>query len=406
MSKKYPWTRIAAIIASVIVILYMTYNAFAYTYSPVTTLRLTEEASFEQTFEFKGFVLRDEKAVDSSYGGTVISLANDGKRVAKGDQIAISCADESDASIYTRLQTAKEEYARLSNLNNQNGVNELNSEKLNEEIKDAYSVVMDDIFSDNYSNLSTSIELYNDKCATKQIMSDGSIDLSETLTALDEEIKSLESENIKYTQVEAPGSGYYINNLDGYETSLNYEEVMSLTAKQITDAVESEPQKVSSNLGKLVGSYLWYIVGVVDAEHSQSFPEGKKITVNFPDDGLKDVKMTVESAVAEDGKITVILSSNLMNETLANMRIENVEVVEKSYSGYKIPVKAVRFDEENNSGVYVLRGKIISFISVEIIHSEEDYVIVSSSKSSGSGLSLYDDVITKGRDIYDGKVIN
>lgn len=403
MSKKYTWV---AVVLSVIVVMYMTYNAFAYTYSPVSTERLTEEAQYEQTFEFTGFVIRNEKAIESASGGTVISLANDGKRVAKGDCIAISCADENDASVYTRLESAKEEFSRLSTLNNQNGVNELNSEKLNEEIKSAYNDVMDDILSDNYQNIAQSIEIFNDKSATKQIMSDGSIDLSEKLTSLEDEIESLEGENIKYTEIKAPSSGYYINNLDGYETALNYEEVFSLSAEQITKAIESKPQESSANSGKLVSSYLWYIAGVVDAEHSKDFPVGKNITVNFPDEGLADLKMKVESAENIDGKITVILSSTLMNETLANMRIENVQVVEESYSGYKIPVKAVRFDEENNSGVYVLRGKIISFIAVEIIYSEEDYVLVSSSKSKGSGLTLYDDVIIKGRDLYDGKVIN
>ena len=85
---------------------------------------------------------------------------------------------------------------------------------------------------------------------------------------------------------------------------------------------------------------------------------------------------------------------------------ENVEIVEQSYSGYKIPSNAIRFNKENNSGVYVLRGKIISFIEVEILYSQEEYVIVSASRTGGRGLKLYDDVVIKGRDVYDGKVIN
>ncbi len=406
MGKQYSWQRIVAVILSVIVILYMSYNAFAYTYSPVTTDRLTEEAQLKQTFEFTGFVVRDEKAVSAASGGTVISLANDGKRVAKGDCIAISCADDGDAAVYTRLEAAKAEFARLSVLNNPNGVNALNSEKLNEEIRSAYGSIMDNILSGNYTSLPENIEIFNDKSATKQILSQGSIDLSEKLISLEEEIKNLESENIKYTQIQAPGSGYYINNLDGYETTVNYDEVSALTNEQISAAIQAKPQKISSNLGKLVNSYKWYIVGLVETDHSKDFPAGKNITVNFPENGLEDIKMKVESAESVNGKLKVTLSSTLMNETLANMRIETVQVVEKSYTGYKIPVKAIRFDKENNSGVYVLRGKIITFINVEIIHSQEEYVIVSSSKSSGSGLSLYDDVIIKGRDLYDGKVIN
>ena len=406
MDKNQPWTKIIAVILSVIVIAYMTYNAFAYTYSPVTTERLTEEASIERTFDFKGFVLRDETAISSQSGGTSISLAVDGTRVAKGDCIAISCANNDDASAYTRLKAAKEEYNRLVTLNNQNGVNELSSEKLNDEIQTAYGDILNKIFQNDFSTVSKSVEEFNNKSATRQIMSEGSIDLSDAITTLKEEIDSLESKNVKYTEVEAPASGYYINNLDGYETTLNYAEADKLTIEQIEKAVEAEPSEAASASGKLVSSYLWYLAGVVDTKHTKSFPVGKNIIVNFPDEGLEKVSMKVESAEAVNGKLKVILSSTLMNETLANMRIENVEIVEQSYSGYKIPSNAIRFNKENNSGVYVLRGKIISFIEVEILYSQEEYVIVSASRTGGRGLKLYDDVVIKGRDVYDGKVIN
>lgn len=406
MDKNQPWTKIIAVILSVIVIAYMTYNAFAYTYSPVTTERLTEEASIERTFDFKGFVLRDETAISSQSGGTSISLAVDGTRVAKGDCIAISCANNDDASVYTRLKAAKEEYNRLVTLNNQNGVNELSSEKLNDEIQTAYGDILNKIFQNDFSTVSKSVEEFNNKSATRQIMSEGSIDLSDAITTLKEEIDSLESKNVKYTEVEAPASGYYINNLDGYETTLNYAEADKLTIEQIEKAVEAEPSEAAFASGKLVSSYLWYLAGVVDTKHTKSFPVGKNIIVNFPDEGLENVSMKVESAEAVNGKLKVILSSTLMNETLANMRIENVEIVEQSYSGYKIPSNAIRFDKENHSGVYVLRGKIISFIEVEILYSQEEYVIVSASRTGGRGLKLYDDVVIKGRDVYDGKVIN
>lgn len=406
MDKNQPWTKIIAVILSVIVIAYMTYNAFAYTYSPVTTERLTEEASIERTFDFKGFVLRDETAISSQSGGTSISLAVDGTRVAKGDCIAISCANNDDASVYTRLKAAKEEYNRLVTLNNQNGVNELSSEKLNDEIQTAYGDILNKIFQNDFSTVSKSVEEFNNKSATRQIMSEGSIDLSDAITTLKEEIDSLESKNVKYTEVEAPASGYYINNLDGYETTLNYAEADKLTIEQIEKAVEAEPSEAASASGKLVSSYLWYLAGVVDTKHTKSFPVGKNIIVNFPDEGLENVSMKVESAEAVNGKLKVILSSTLMNETLANMRIENVEIVEQSYSGYKIPSNAIRFNKENHSGVYVLRGKIISFIEVEILYSQEEYVIVSASRTGGRGLKLYDDVVITGRDVYDGKVIN
>lgn len=405
MNQKKKWTGIVAVILCVIVLAYMTYNAFAYTYSPVATERLIEQVSHEQIFEFDGFVLRDETTIKASVGGTTISLATDGTRVAKGDCIAISCANKDDATAYTQLKAAKEEYNRLLTLNNQSGVNELSAEKLNEEIYNSYNEILDKIFINDFISLSRSVEVFNNKSATKQILSEGSLNLTETITSLKENIDALESKSISHTEVEAPASGYYINNLDGYETTLNYHEVENLTIGQIEKALKAEPTEISSGHGKLVSSYRWYIAGVVEAKYTKSFPVGKTITINFPNEGLKNISMKVVKAEAENGKLKVILSSTLMDETFANMRIEKVEVVEHSYEGYKIPSESIRFNEANKSGVYVLRGKIISFIEVEILYTEKDYVIVSAAKADGKGLTLYDEVITKGKDLYDGKVI-
>ena len=116
--------------------------------------------------------------------------------------------------------------------------------------------------------------------------------------------------------------------------------------------------------------------------------------------------MLVEKADTQGDKMTVVLSCSLMDETFANMRTEDMQIVTKSHMGYRVPSNVIRFDENNNTGIYVLRGKIITFIPVEIIYTEDDFAIISSSSSNGKSVRLYDEVIIKGKDLEDGKVIN
>lgn len=385
----------------------MAYNAFAYSFSPVSTITLMEKEDFEETFEFNGFIVRDEKEIQGSGSGAVIPLVRDGKRVAKGDSIAVICNNEEDASVYKQLENAKEELARYQNLNNSDdGMKDLSAVKLNTDITAAYNQIMDCVASENFDLLDESIEEYNDKSAVRQILTNGSIDVSKQMTALDKEIKSLSSKNVSASPVSAPDSGYYINSVDGYENTIKYENVTSLKAKDINNALESSPaEKKSNSLGKLVGSYRWYIVGTLSKEYSTEFaPEGK-VTVNFPDSGIKDIQMDVVSIKTEGDSIVVVLSCDLMNETYANMRMGTVQVVTKSGTGFKVPESAVRFDEDNKSGIYVLRGKIITFVYAEILYSDGENVIVDSSDANGGGIALYDEVVTKGKDIEDGKVI-
>lgn len=407
MKRKIPWFQITSVVLSIIVISYIVYNAFAYSYSPIDTQRLTEETTIEETIDFKGFALRDEKIIDTSASGTVIPLAHDGKRVANGDDIAVVCQNDDQAAAYTKLESLKQELERYKNINDPDGTQELSADKLNTKISDAYDDIMDAVTTGTYDELSDALTAYADKCATKQILTEGSIDLSAKLTSLESEIAALTAQNINYSSVKAPKSGYYINTIDGYESTLSYKDVLSLTSQQIESALNAEPAAVSGNsLGKIVESYKWYIVGETESQNSSYFKNGAKITVNFPKEGVNHVTMLVEKAAMQGDKMTVVLSCSLMDETFANMRTEDMQIVTKSHTGYRVPSNVIRFDEDNNTGIYVLRGKIITFIPVEIIYTEDDFAIISSSSSNGKSVRLYDEVIIKGKELEDGKVIN
>lgn len=407
MKRKIPWFQITSVVLSIIVISYIVYNAFAYSYSPIDTQRLTEETTIEETIDFKGFALRDEKIIDTSASGTVIPLAHDGKRVVNGDDIAVVCQNDDQAAAYTKLESLKHELERYKNINDPDGTQELSADKLNTKISDAYDDIMDAVTTGAYDELPDALTAYADKCATKQILTDGSIDLSAKLTSLENEIAALTAQNINYSSVKAPKSGYYINTIDGYESALSYKDALSLTSQQIESALNAEPAAVSGNsLGKIVESYKWYIVGETENQNSSYFKNGAKITVNFPKEGVNHVTMLVEKADTQGDKMTVVLSCSLMDETFANMRTEDMQIVTKSHTGYRVPSNVIRFDEDNNTGIYVLRGKIITFIPVEIIYTEDDFAIISSSSSNGKSVRLYDEVIIKGKDLEDGKVIN
>ena len=407
MKRKIPWFQITSVVLSIIVISYIVYNAFAYSYSPIDTQRLTEETTIEETIDFKGFALRDEKIIDTSASGTVIPLAHDGKRVANGDDIAVVCQNDDQAAAYTKLESLKQELERYKNINDPDGTQELSADKLNTKISDAYDDIMDAVTTGAYDELPDALTAYADKCATKQILTEGSIDLSAKLTSLENEIATLTAQNINYSSVKAPKSGYYINTIDGYESALSYKDALSLTSQQIESALNAEPAAVSGNsLGKIVESYKWYIVGETESQNSSYFKNSAKITVNFPKEGVNHVTMLVEKADTQGDKMTVVLSCSLMDETFANMRTEDMQIVTKSHTGYRVPSNVIRFDEDNNTGIYVLRGKIITFIPVEIIYTEDDFAIISSSSSNGKSVRLYDEVIIKGKDLEDGKVIN
>ena len=155
--------------------------------------------------------------------------------------------------------------------------------------------------------------------------------------------------------------------------------------------------------------------------------------MNIPEYGYENVTVVVEHISAEkDGKIAVALSCNAMNETYANMRIENVELVVNEYTGFKVKTSAIhtydpskemttdnKSDEttqttnttakpENITVVYILRANVMNARRVEVIYTDGDYSIVKSNSESSQGIKpirRYDEVIVKGRDLRNGRSI-
>ena len=112
-----------------------------------------------------------------------------------------------------------------------------------------------------------------------------------------------------------------------------------------------------------------------------------------------------------------------MNEELANMRIEDVELIFSTVRGYKIPSSAVR-EVDGVKGVYILRSSLVNFREINIVWSEDDYVITAPPEQPDtsdmtpeevekvldslpkSEVEQYDEIIVKGKDLYDGKTIS
>ncbi len=388
----------------------------------------------QDVIELDAFIVRDERYLDGDAKGTVVPLVSDGDRVASSDAVARVCAKEQDAADYAELEEARNLRERYVRLNEQTELDALDMQKLNSDIDKAYTKLLEITNSRDYLSLSESIMQLEDCLASKQVLRDGNIDLSEKIAQLDKRIGELEAKNISARDVLAPVSGYYISNLDGYETTVRYDDVKNLSVSVVDSALESKSVSVAGKLGKIVSSYKWYIVANIDSKYSKIIDIGDSMKINLPEYGYKNVKVIVEQLSPEhDGKIAIALSCNVMNETYANMRVENVELVIKEYEGYRVKTSAIHTytpepetaqpgdveqttepstsatqTEEKISVVYIIRGTVMNARRVEIIYTDGDYSIVSKDTESALGIKPirhYDEVIVKGRNLKNGRSI-
>ena len=182
-------------------------------------------------------------------------------------------------------------------------------------------------------------------------------------------------------------------------------------------------------MGKIVASYKWYIIANIDSKYSKLIEIGDSLKVNIPEYGYENVTVIVEYLSGEkDGKIAIGLSCNVMNETYANMRVENIELVMEEHTGYRVKTSAIHSydpskEEDTNKNsdgdettskpeiitvVYILRGNVMNARRVEIIFTDGEYSIVKNDSKSSQGIrpiQRYDEVIVKGRDLKNGRSI-
>ena len=57
-------------------------------------------------------------------------------------------------------------------------------------------------------------------------------------------------------------------------------------------------------------------------------------------------------------------------------------------------------------GVYVVNGMQINFVPVEMLYSNDEFIICKKQIETGDTVKLYDQVVVKGKKLYDGKIIS
>ena len=80
-------------------------------------------------------------------------------------------------------------------------------------------------------------------------------------------------------------------------------------------------------------------------------------------------------------------------------------IVDQEYSGLKVPTKAIRF-VDGKTGVFVISGMTLKFVTVDVLYRTDEYIICDKKASNESVLRLYDEVVVKGKKLYDGKIID
>lgn len=410
-AKRKKMTYVYAVLA-VLVVVVCIYQIIKINYSPVET-----EVAFERTVSnavtTQGFIVRDETYVKADAVGTLVPLVTDGKRVARGDDVAVVFNSEASARNYAKIRALEADIAYFESLKNKIGIQTSDVEAMDARVYDACEQYILGMQSGNVEGYAAYEDAVCEAITSRQLSTGTVIDPTEKLQALKAELAALQAQSGGFVTVKADNPGYYIGHVDGYETAFDYEKAKTATGDEIHALLSATPtptEALQNCMGKLVDSFNWYLLCVIDSQSAASLSSGSHITVEFPLSSAEAISAEVVSVQnAGSDSAAVVLRSNLMNPQYAGLRKEQIRLVLQNFTGYRVNNKAIR-EVDGQKGVYILSGNIMKFRKVEIAYSDETYsVCVTPKDENGNPLSgyvsLYDEIIVEGTDLYDGKIL-
>lgn len=399
---------IAIIVVVALIFTYVFYECYTATNVDVETITAVNSTVYE-SIDTKALVIRDEKVINTNANGVTVAGAEDGEKVKQGGIVAMTFSSEENAKEYSTLEDLHAELDYYIDLESKSAGVATDIATVDRDIQDDVNEYIRTVNSNSFDNLSDCANDLNDKLTRRQMIIGETVDFSAVKSELENQINNINTTACQPTAyVKSEESGVFSSYTDGLETAFDYNKVTDLDVNTLNSYIEqaSQPSQSSNSFGKLITSYKWYFCAVVDADDVQKINNGGVLNVTLKDSD-KIIECTVESGAdvqPGDSQTVLILSSSQLDSEISSMRLEDIEIRYNEHTGFKIPSSAIHIDEDGNKCVYALVANQVAERTGNIIYSTKDYVIFESGSSEENSIRYYDQIITKGKDLYDGKV--
>ena len=400
--------KVSAFFLSAFLLVYAGYQIWRFFYNPYST-EIAVNFSVSESLHVNGIAVRTETIIEDDYDGSISYVFQDAEKVLKNKILAYTHASNDTVNKIAILEDLEKELDLLKEANN--NVSQLygSSEYINTQLGSAVSDFSESITKNDLSGLSD--------VKNKLLLS---LNKKNALVGnenhFDERIASLESDyNTLREQIDAdasgtitsPKTGYFISEIDGFESLIDKESLFEKSVSEIEDIIKTEVVPMEQKIGKIADNYKWYYVISVSEDEAEMFKEGKTLKVNF--DGINDtVELVVDSKISDETSenVVIVLLCKTFTSELASLRQVSADIIFNTLSGLRISNDSIRFDNQQNIGVYILDRQEVKFKTVDIIYSGNGYSIAKVNKGSNTALQLFDEVFVGGNDLYVGKVID
>lgn len=404
-NKKAFFVLVVLLIVSVFIALYIFTSNSRAGLSTETVMIGTAEDKTSVT----GYIMRDEMVINAPEAGVISFRADEGKRVSKGSAVAVVYSGDVSDEVKNELSSIHKRINEIEGSSVEKNLYAGDTMGGTSQIENDIDMIVSAVYSGNVS----AVTHYKDDIIRiiRKDTGEGAVTQT-TLEKLKAQKRDLESSiSGKSTVMYASRAGIMCSQIDGCEEYFNVKNIDTITPSYLNNSPKeskSVPDKVEKDAPclKIINNYQWYFTAIVDEKWVEDMKVGNSVALRFTDISDDTMDGTVYSiSDAENGKVAIVVESHSLFSGIYTTRIVNAEIIRKTYNGFKVSKDAVHIDEDGGYYVYVSSEGIIRRRDVNILYSDEAYVIIKEDNSASNNLLLYDEVVISGTGIKEGSSI-
>ncbi|MFQ9064097.1 HlyD family efflux transporter periplasmic adaptor subunit [Eubacterium sp.] len=388
----------------VLIVLFVVIQFYKVTHIELKTQTATVSTVYDKASS-EALFIRDESVVEKAATGVTVPCFEDGDKINVKGNVAMQFSSSKAAANYSKYTDLTNQIKYYQTLEAQTVGQSANLETINEDIEQKVINYADGLCKNKIGDTAQELDSV---LVRRQLIIGEDVDLLSIIENLRDKRNSYSSFSKPDKYIKTDESGVFSNYTDGYENIIDFDKAEETSVKEFKSALSAvdKSKDVADNVGKLVTSYTWYVQTLVSTDTVKNLENGDYVNIVLKDDSSKEFKAEIVSGadVSLGQKETLlVLKLNEMDADIAKLRKAEIEIRRNKYEGIKIPSEALHV-VNGKKGVYVLIASQIKFREVNIIYSDDDYVLAEYDESNTNSIHLYDKIITQGKDLKDGKV--
>ena len=390
---------------TVFLLVYLIYHTFFNGAGDYRT-QTTQMYTYNQEVDTHGLVARVEQPVDQSISGYVSYPYQDGAWVNQDAVVALTYSSAEQAATLSQLRVLDDRIAKLQELQGVTTSQSTNLEALNQQINDSIGNIVGVGITGNAEDLADNQSQLLVQLTTRQLATGTAVDLSASLAQLQSQRDSISQNATPISSAAAPVAGYFSSKVDGLEGSITPDFLLTLNLEQL-QSYEGQVQEPQTNTaGKIITDKTWSLAAIIPYDMVDDLRVGSQVELDFQIHGVESIPATVVQITQENNlsDAVVVFSTSYVLEELTNLRYTAVTVKFGTTTGLRVDESALQV-VDGQKGVYVEMGYTVQFKPVEVLYEGNGFVLCDPNSDLDNALTIYDEVIIEGKDLYDGKII-